>query len=96
MVVRSKGSRNKTRSKMGKRIREKSKVPITRMMQTFKDGDVVHVAIDAAYPKGSPHPKWHGKTGKILGCRGRAYLVGIKDQRAEKQLIVNPVHLRKG
>jgi large subunit ribosomal protein L21e len=94
MAVRSRGSRSKTRKKMRKRTREKGTVPITRAMQTFSVGDVVHIIIDPAYHKGAPHPKWHGKTGQILERRGRSYLIGIKDQGADKTLIVNPVHLK--
>jgi large subunit ribosomal protein L21e len=95
MVVRSRGSRSKTRSKMRKHVRERSTVPITRAMQTFKEGEMVHVVIDSAYQKGIPHPKWHGKTGKVVGSRGRAYLVNIKDQKSEKTIIAYPVHLKK-
>jgi len=96
MAVRSRGSRSKTRSKTKKNVRQKSTVPITRAMQTFETGETVHVVIDSAYPNGSPHLKWHGKTGKIVEKRGRAYLVVIRDQKAEKTLIANPIHLKKG
>lgn len=95
MVVRSKGSRNKTRSKMRKSARNRGEVPITRAMQRFDTGEVVHIVIDSAYQKGSPHPKWHGKTGKITDVRGRSYLVQISDQNAIKTIIVNPIHLKK-
>jgi len=95
MVVRSKGLRSKTRSKMRKRVRERGSVPITRAMQSFEKGEVVHVVIDSAWHKGAPHPKWHGKTGVIAGQRGRAYLVKLRDQEKEKIVIAAPVHLRK-
>jgi large subunit ribosomal protein L21e len=95
MVARSRGSRSRTRSKMRKKTREKSTVPIARALQTFKEGETVHVVIDPAYHKGIPHPKWHGKTGHIIGSRGRAYLVKVSDQKSEKTLIVNPIHMKK-
>ncbi len=95
MAVRSRGSRSKTRNKLKKKVREKSTIPITRAMQTFDEGETVHVVIDSAYQKGAPHPKWHGKTGKIIEGRGRAYLVGIKDQKSEKIIIASPIHLKK-
>jgi large subunit ribosomal protein L21e len=79
---------------MKKRVRERSTVPITRAMQTFNNGEVVHLVIDPAYQKGAPHPKWHGKTGQIIGARGKAYLVQIKDQNSTKTLIANPIHLK--
>ncbi len=80
---------------MKKGVRQRSTIPITRAMQTFKEGESVHVAIDPAYHKGSPHPKWHGKTGHVIGTRGRAYLIKIRDQKSEKILIANPIHLKK-
>ncbi|RMF89700.1 MAG: 50S ribosomal protein L21e [Methanobacteriota archaeon] len=95
MAVRSRGQRSKTRSKMRKKIREKGSVPITRAMQSFAEGDVVHIVIDPAYHKGAPHPKWHGKTGHVIGRRGRSYLVRIRDQDSHKTVIANPVHLRE-
>jgi large subunit ribosomal protein L21e len=95
MVVRSRGSRSKTRSKLKKKNRERSTVPITRALQTFEIGETVHIVIDPAYQKGAPHPKWHGKTGKIIEKRGRAYLVQIHDKRSEKTLIADPIHLKK-
>ncbi len=95
MAVRSRGSRSKTRSKMTKSVRERSTIPIKRAMQSFEVGETVHVVIDPAFQKGAPHPKWHGVTGRILGSRGRSYLVGIVDHAKKKTLIANPVHLKK-
>jgi len=95
MVVRSRGSRSKTRNKLKKNVREKSTIPITRAMQTFEAGETVHVVIDSAYQKGAPHPKWHGVTGKIIEGRGRSYLIKIRDQKSEKTIIANPIHLKK-
>ncbi len=95
MVERSRGSRSKTRNKMKKSVRERSTIPITRAMQTFAAGETVHVVIDSAYQKGAPHPKWHGVTGKIIEPRGRSYLVKIRDQKSEKTIIANPIHLKK-
>jgi len=40
------------------------------------------------------NPKFHGKTGKVVGQRGRAYLVAVRDGNAIKQVILYPEHLR--
>lgn len=95
MAVRSRGSRSKTRNKLKKNIRERSTVPITRAMQTFETGETVHVIIDPAYQKGIPHPKWHGKTGKVIGSRGSSYMISLNDQKATKTIIANPLHLKR-
>ncbi|HJJ67225.1 MAG TPA: 50S ribosomal protein L21e, partial [Methanocorpusculum sp.] len=40
-----------------------------------------------------PHPRFHGKTGTIVGQRGRAWLLQIKDGKATKTVIARPQHL---
>ena len=35
-----------------------------------------------------------GKTGKIVGQKGKAYLVALKDGNKAKELIVRPDHLK--
>ena len=39
--------------------------------------------------------RFHGKIGSVVGTRGKAYLVDIKDGRKAKRLISHPVHLKK-
>jgi large subunit ribosomal protein L21e len=44
--------------------------------------------------KGQPHPRFHGKTGKIADKRGQAYIVAINDGNKAKKLIIRPEHLK--
>lgn len=90
---RSKGSRTGTRQKFMKKNREKGVLPVSRIIQKFEVGDKVHIDIDPSIQKGQPHPKFHGKTGKVIEKRGRSYLVEITDGKARKILISRPVHL---
>ncbi|TDA26755.1 MAG: 50S ribosomal protein L21e, partial [Archaeoglobi archaeon] len=41
-----------------------------------------------------PHPRYQGRSGIVVGKRGRAYLVQIKDGSIVKTLISRPEHLR--
>jgi len=87
------GVQKKVRYKFKKGVRERGLRSITRYVRRFEIGQSVHIKIDSASPKGRPHPRFHGRTGKIIGMRGRAYIVEVRDGGKFKQLIVNPEHL---
>lgn len=91
---RSRGFKSKTRYKLKKSIREGRTNPITKRIQTFDENDLVHIIIDPSSQKGQPHPRFHGKTGKVAEKRGRAYIVEINDGNKAKRLIVRPEHLK--
>lgn len=93
-MERSRGSRSRTRTKMRKKVREKGMPPVTRFIQEFRKGDNVQVNIEPSVQKGHPHPKFHGKIGKVIEKRGKAYLLEIRDKNATKLLISKPVHLK--
>ncbi len=88
------GSRRKTRYKLKKGIKERGLSPITRAIQEFKIGQRVHITIDPSVHKGVPHPSFHGRTAKVTGRRGKAYLLEVKDGDKFKELIVFPQHLK--
>jgi large subunit ribosomal protein L21e len=92
MVKKSHGLRIKSRHKLKKKIREKG-INIRRAMQQFEEGQKVHIVIDPSVQKGAPHPRFHGRTGTVVGKRGWSYLVKIKDGNKEKMLVVRPEHL---
>ncbi len=92
-MARSRGERRKTRYKLKKSIRERGLLPITRHVREFDMGQSVHINIEPSIHKGMPNPRFHGKTGKIVGKRGRAYIVEVTDGNARKEVISRPVHL---
>jgi len=95
MVKRSKGIRSKSRKILRKRPRDRGIHSITRALQQFVEGDLVSVVIDPSVHKGMPHIRFQGKTGKIEGMQGNSYLVGLKDGKKQKTLVVRPEHLRR-
>jgi large subunit ribosomal protein L21e len=95
MVKRSKGIRSKSRHILRKKPRNRGKLPITRALQKFDEGDSVNIVIEPSIHKGMPHIRTHGKTGKIEGKQGEAYIVGINEGKKHKTLIIKPEHLRR-
>ncbi|MBU4221203.1 MAG: 50S ribosomal protein L21e [Euryarchaeota archaeon] len=87
------GTRRKSRHKLRKTVREKGLTPITRAIQLFSLGDIVNIDLDPSIQNGMPHPKFQGRTGKVLSQRGRAYIVEIRDGGLMKELIALPEHL---
>jgi large subunit ribosomal protein L21e len=95
MVKRSKGIRSKSRKILRKKPRERGIHSITRALQEFEEGQSVNIVIDPSMHKGMPHIRFQGHTGKIEGKQGNAYLVGIKDGKKHKSLIIRSEHLRR-
>lgn len=95
MVKRSKGIRSKSRNILRKKPRNRGLNSITKALQKFEEGDSVDIIIDSAVHKGMPHIRFHGKTGKIEGQQGTAYIVGINDGKKHKTLLIKPEHLRR-
>ena len=77
-----------------KKIRTRGKLQLSRYFQELNKGDSVAIvrepAVQSSFPK-----RLQGKTGKIEGSRGKAYIVKIKDQDKEKRFLIEPIHLKK-
>ncbi|MEK6861930.1 MAG: 50S ribosomal protein L21e [Nanoarchaeota archaeon] len=89
------GFRRKTRSKLRKHFRERSKFKVNRLLQKFSVGDKVLLNIEPSFHKGMFLPRFHGLTGIVQGARGKCYKVVIEDGNKEKIVIAHPAHLRK-
>jgi large subunit ribosomal protein L21e len=88
------GPRKKTRYKFKKDQRKRGILPITSLIQRFEVGQKVHVVCEPSVQKGMPHRRFHGKTGTVIGQRGRAWLLSIRDGDSEKVVIARPQHLK--
>ncbi|MFC1768954.1 50S ribosomal protein L21e [Nanoarchaeota archaeon] len=95
MAKRIGGFRRKTRGKLSKPAKAKGKLSLTKFFQTFKEGDRVFLSAEPAYQKGLYFPRFHGKSGVVLGQKGRCYEIEIKDFRKKKTLVVHPAHLKR-
>lgn len=93
-MPKSAGIRRKSRYKLKKSIRERGISPPSRAIQEFEVGQRVHIDIDPSVHKAMPHPKFQGKTAKVIGRRGRAYILEVRDGNMIKKIIANPQHLK--
>ncbi len=94
MTKRLGGFRRKTRSKLRKNYRQKSKISISNYLQKFKIGDKVLLKAEPAVQNGMYFPRFHSKVGMVKGKQGSSYKVLIKDGKKDKFLIVHPIHLK--
>jgi large subunit ribosomal protein L21e len=90
----SHGERSCTRYKLKKTVRERGLSPVSKAIQEFDDGQMVHIDIDPSVQKGMPNAKFQGKTAKVMGQRGRAYLLQVRDGNSMKEVISLPQHLK--
>lgn len=93
-MKKSRGFWTKSTRKLSKSVRQRGKIPITRIIQRFQVGQKVHITINTSVQKGMPHPRFQGQTGTVLEKRGRSYVVEINDANAKKKIISAPVHLK--
>lgn len=92
MVKKSRGFRSGTRKKL--KQKPGYRPSITKFLQEFEIGQKVLIALEPSSQKGMPHPRFKGKVGKIIGKRGKSYIVEIKNGNKVKKLISRPEHLR--
>ena len=63
-MQRSRGFKSRSRKKLTKKARPGRANPITRRLQQFENGDLVHIIIDPSIQKGQPDSRIQGKNTK--------------------------------
>jgi large subunit ribosomal protein L21e len=91
----SHGPQRKSRAVLTKKIRERGKLPLSRLLVTYNEGDKVIIKIDPAIHKGMPHKRFQGQVATVIAKRGRAYVLQIPQTKIVKTIIALPEHLRK-
>ena len=91
----SKGPRRKSRKTLSKRVREKGKLGLSRLLAIYQVGEKVVVNIDPGIHKGMPHKRFQGKVGNVIEKRGKAYVVEIPQRKTSKHIIAGPEHLQR-
>jgi len=93
MVRKAKGVRAGTRRLLKKRV--KRQITVNDVLKNFEIGDRVTIKINPSVHRGMPHPRFHGRTGKVVEKRGLAYVVEVKDGRKMKKIIARAEHLMR-
>ena len=65
-MTNSHGEKRCTRYKLQKTVRERGISPVSKAIQEFEEGQMVHIDIDPSVQKGMPNPKFQGSTGKVI------------------------------
>jgi large subunit ribosomal protein L21e len=77
-----------------KNIKLRGKIRLSQYFQEFKNGEKVAIvrehSLNPAIPK-----RIQGLTGTIVGKRGRAYIISVKEGKQRKLHIIKPAHLKK-
>lgn len=88
----TKGYRKKMRKLFSyRRIRK----GLSQYMVKYNLGDYVHININPINVSTAPHKRYQGKTGIIIGKRGKAYIIAIKLGSKIKQIITTKEHIKK-
>ncbi|MBC8497491.1 50S ribosomal protein L21e [Candidatus Bathyarchaeota archaeon] len=91
----SRGPRRKSRSVLTKRVREKGKLGLSRLLAEYEVGDKVIINIDPGIHKGMPHKRFQGKVGTVVEKRGRAYVLDLPQRKTSKYIIAGPEHIKR-
>ena len=81
---------------MAKKPKDKGKINIRGLLQSFKEGDRVQLIADPTnQKKGLFNLKFYGRMGIIKGKQGKSYKVAVKEQSKVKEILAHPVHLKR-
>jgi large subunit ribosomal protein L21e len=95
MVQHQGGFRSDTRRTLSKHPRDRGKISLTKLMQTFKDGERVMLLPEPAVHDAMPHPRYKGRSGIVVGMQGHTYKVQVMDGGVRKVFLCDPVHLKR-
>ncbi|MCX8163077.1 MAG: 50S ribosomal protein L21e [Candidatus Micrarchaeota archaeon] len=91
-MKRSKGKMSKRTRKVGNNA---LKLTASVLVKKYEIGQKVAIVPHPRYPAGMPHPKYKGRVGKIIGKKGKAYEIEIKDGEKNKIIIANCEHIKE-
>ena len=84
----SKGPRRKSRSVLTKRIRERGRLPLSRLLTKYEIGD-------SSIHKALPHKRFQCQIATVVDKRGNAFILEIPQRKTVKTIITTPEHIRK-
>ena len=76
-----------------KSMRERGKIKFSEYFKSLKEGDRVAVKAERSISNNLPK-RIQGRTGTVIGKRGRSYIISLKELNKEKTFIIHPIHLK--
>jgi large subunit ribosomal protein L21e len=93
-MAKSHGTRRKSRSALSKKVRDKGRIPLSRLLVKYAEGDKVVINVDSGVHKAMPHKRFQGKVALITGTRGKAFIMEIPQRKTVKTIITTAEHIR--
>ncbi len=93
-MAKSHGTRRKSRSALRKKVREKGRIPLSRLLVKYTEGDKVVINVDSGVHRAMPHKRFQGKVATIVGTRGKAFIMEIPQRKTVKTIITTAEHIR--
>lgn len=91
----SHGKKANTRSLLTKKMSERNRNIISKIMQDFDGGESVSIDINPSVEGGMPFRRFNGLQGTVIEKQGRCYLVEVKCGNKMKKVLANPAHLKR-
>jgi len=91
-MKRSRGRISKKSRVLGRKSRSRIVTP-AKLLKKIDIGEKVQIVPHARF-EDHPSPRFSGRIGKVVGKRGRAYIVEVKDGGKIKKIIATPIHLK--
>lgn len=78
-----------------KKTRERGKIKFSEYFKELKEGDKVALKRERSVMSIGFHNRMQGRTGIVVGKRGRSYMIKVKDINKEKTYILPAIHLKR-
>src|SRR5205807_9678634 len=92
-MKRSKGIRNRNRTLLRRKPRDKGKNPLRRLLIPYTPGQMVTISINPSVQKGMPHRRYHGRVGTIAAHPVQAYAIEVAAGTFPRHIIARPQHI---
>ncbi len=77
-----------------KKIRERGKIRFSEYFKELNEGDKVSIVKERSEASSFPK-RIQGRTGVVIGKKGKSYIINLKELNKEKIFIIKPIHLKR-
>src|SRR5205809_7260255 len=92
-MKRSKGIRNRNRTLLRRKPRDKGENPLGTLLIPYTPGQMVTISINPSVQKGMPLRRYHGPVGTIAAQRGSAYVIQVATGKYPRLILDKPEHI---